>query len=88
MIKRPLAFVIPLLLAGCSMAPDYQRPAAPIPTNYVVNTDAIAQDTGWKDVFTDSHLQALIDIALQNNRDQRVAVLNVETYRAQRNNFV
>jgi len=83
MIKRPLAFVIPLLLAGCSMAPDYQRPAAPIPTNYVVNTDEIAKDTGWKNVFTDTHLQSLIDIALKNNRDQRVAVLNVETYRAQ-----
>lgn len=83
MFKRPLAFIVPLLLAGCSLAPDYQRPATPIPTNYVINTDAVAKDTGWKDVFTDTHLQALIDLALENNRDQRIAVLNVETYRAQ-----
>ncbi|WP_024872330.1 efflux transporter outer membrane subunit [Tolumonas lignilytica] len=83
MIKRPLAFIVPLLLAGCSMAPDYQRPAAPIPANYVVNTNEIAKETGWKDVFTDPALQQLIDLALKNNRDQRIAVLNVEAYRAQ-----
>lgn len=83
MIKRPLAFIIPLFLAGCSLAPDYQRPAAPIPTAYVVNTAEIAKETGWKDVFADENLQKLIDIALKNNRDQRVAVLNVEAYRAQ-----
>lgn len=83
MFKRTLALMIPLLLAGCSMAPDYQRPAAPVPQAYEVNTTAIAKETGWKDVFADQHLQQLIEIALKNNRDQRVALLNVEYYRAQ-----
>lgn len=83
MFKRPLAFLIPLIITGCSMAPDYQRPASPVPTTYQVNTAEIAKNTGWKDVFADQHLQKLIDIALKNNRDQRIALLNVEYYRAQ-----
>ena len=84
MIKRPIALLVSLLLTGCSLAPDYQRPTAPIPVNYETKTSpAAVQATDWQQVFTDPALKKLIDTALQNNRDLRVAVLNVEAYQAQ-----
>jgi multidrug efflux system outer membrane protein len=42
-----------------------------------------AADIGWRDFFVDARLQRLIDIALKNNRDLRVALLNVQAAQAQ-----
>jgi multidrug efflux system outer membrane protein len=42
-----------------------------------------AVDLGWRDVLRDARLQRLVELALQNNRDLRVAILNIETTRAQ-----
>ena len=80
------------LLAGCSLIPSYQRPAAPIATSYpaygnaaapvTANADSAA-DLAWQDFFPDSHLKGLIERSLANNRDLRVAVLNIEQTRAQ-----
>lgn len=83
-------------LAGCTLAPKYERPAAPVdasyPTGAAYNAPAQAQaradglatsDIGWRDFFTDPLLQDLIAISLSSNRDLRVAALNVETARAQ-----
>ncbi|MFB0975619.1 MAG: efflux transporter outer membrane subunit [Tolumonas sp.] len=83
MIKRPIAFLVSLLLTGCSLAPDYQRPEAPVPASYTttVGNNAV-KATEWQQVFTDPALQKLIDTALKNNRDLRVAALNVEAYQA------
>ena len=67
MIKRPIAFLVSLLLAGCSLAPDYQRPAAPIPAGYdtsSASTIAAVKATDWQQAFTDPALQKLIDTAL------------------------
>jgi hypothetical protein len=62
MIKRPIALLVSLLLAGCSLAPDYLRPAAPIPANYETKTTTAAlQATDWQQVFTDPALKTLID---------------------------
>ena len=68
------------------MAPDYQRPAAPVPTTYeqapAADAEAPAAATvGWRD-YTDPILQDLIDRALRNNRDLRTALLRVEEARA------
>ena len=83
---------IALALAGCTMAPKYSRPDAPIPTNwpegraYAANpatTNATpATDLNWQDYFIDPPLRQLIGLALTNNRDLRVAALNVERARA------
>src|SRR5260221_13713199 len=82
------------LLAGCTLAPKYQRPSAPLSQTwpsgpaYAGNqaggfiTNAAAE-IGWREFFQDARLQKLIDLALSNNRDLRVAVLNVERSRAQ-----
>jgi multidrug efflux system outer membrane protein len=77
------------LLAGCSFIPTYERPAAPVPQAYalagadVPATARAAADIDWKEYFSDPRLQRLIGVALGNNRDLRVAMLNVEQARAQ-----
>lgn len=76
------------VLAGCSMIPTYERPAAPVAATFPLaqgtQTGGVAAaDLAWKDYFADPRLQQLISMALENNRDLRVAVLNIEQARAQ-----
>ncbi len=76
------------LAAGCSLAPRYQRPAAPVaasfPSAAAPGAGATpAADLGWRDVLPDARLQALVELALTQNRDLRVAALNAEAVRAQ-----
>ncbi len=76
------------LLAGCSFIPAYERPAAPIPSAYATapadtaGTPGAASVAPWQDYFADPQLRQLIEAALANNRDLRVAVLNIEQARA------
>ncbi len=75
-----------LLTAGCTMMPQYERPAAPVAGSYVAATGTNAPSAaslGWSEVFTDERLRKLVELALTNNLDLRVAVLNVEQSRAQ-----
>ena len=85
---------ITLFLSGCSLAPEYTRPEAPIPADWsrtaVDRKPAASNGTPvsavpqlkWQEFFTDERLQKIIDIALKNNRDLRLAALNVERARA------
>ena len=79
------------LLAACTMEPAYHRPTAPVPDSYPAQanatpsaaTDATAlPPLDWKDFFKDPVLQRLIDIALANNRDLRIAAANMAEARA------
>lgn len=72
------------LFAGCSLAPDYERPATPIAGAYPLGGDTATSDSApdWRDFFGDPRLQRIIELALANNRDLRVAGLNVERVRA------
>ncbi|MEA3193764.1 MAG: outer membrane protein multidrug efflux system [Betaproteobacteria bacterium] len=89
---RRLVWIV-LLLAGCStMAPTYERPAAPVtqdfPTGAAYKGDGNpgsppAAEIGWRDFLVDPRLQRLVEIALANNRDLRVAALNVQQVQAQ-----
>ncbi len=75
-----------LLLAGCAnLAPIYERPASPVPAAYPGATpdSTAAAQADWQEFFSDARLRELIDLALKNNRDLRVAVLNIEQARAQ-----
>nr|WP_298625618.1 efflux transporter outer membrane subunit [uncultured Zoogloea sp.] len=74
-----------LLLAGCALTPPLERPAPPIAAVYADGTDTAgnAADLGWRQMFGDPRLQALIATALDNNRDLRIAVLNMDAVRAQ-----
>ncbi len=92
------ALAAALLLAGattgCSMAPAYQRPAAPVADAFPAVPPAAgaaggaaaqagpsAVDTGWRAFFPDGSLQQLIATALENNRDLRIAALRIEEAR-------
>jgi outer membrane protein, multidrug efflux system len=80
-----------LWLAGCSFIPTFSRPAAPVAESFPTAA-ASAETTGsaarsaadieWQTFFQDARLKRLIELALQNNRDMRVAVLNIEKSRA------
>ena len=76
-----------LALAGCTLVPHYERPAAPVAARFpgTLTTQAApsAADRSWRDIFPDARLQRLIEIALTNNLDLRTAILNVEQSRAQ-----
>lgn len=97
MRTRFLSVALAALLAGCNLAPDYERPGAPVPGSwpggpaYAPNTimrDAAGREIpvdaiGWREFMRDPALQRLVDIALVNNRNLRVAALNVEAAQAQ-----
>jgi multidrug efflux system outer membrane protein len=91
-LHRPAActtLAAALLLAGCaSLAPPHERPAAPVARQFPLTpageTGAPATERPWREFFgTDERLRRLIELALANNRDLRVAVLNIEAARAQ-----
>jgi multidrug efflux system outer membrane protein len=72
-------------LTGCSVGPDYKHPAVPTPPawrNLSDGTGSLA-DLGWWELFRDPVLQGLIETALEENKDLRVAVARVAEARAQ-----
>src|SRR5690554_3132800 len=89
-MKAPvLSLFAALVLSGCaSLAPDHERPVAPVPDEWgelTASDDAVtpADEINWQSFFTEPKLVAVIDQALDNNRDLRVAMLNVERTREQ-----
>lgn len=93
MRKQPFiaALMLTTLLGGCNMIPEYLRPASPVagawPSGAAYQAPAelaakSAVETGWQEFFRSQNLQRLIGAALENNRDLRVAALNVEAARA------
>ena len=93
--RRLVSFAAVLMLAGCSLAPTYQRPELPVPAALPQATgasgaapaqpEAPATDVAtvpWREYFPDPRLQSLICEALANNRDLRVAILTIDAQRA------
>ncbi|WP_420991597.1 efflux transporter outer membrane subunit [Cupriavidus sp. 30B13] len=100
MRRHALMTAAAILAAGCTLAPKYERPAAPVapafPTGGIYDQQpgpgqdgsgsaagAPAPEIGWRDFFADARLQRILALALKNNRDLRVSVLNMEAARAQ-----
>jgi len=83
-----LASGIILLMGGCTMIPHYSRPEAPVPADWpegsaypdttLLQEAPTAMDLEWQEFYTDPKLRTIIEIALDNNRDLRLAALNVE----------
>lgn len=76
------------LASGCTMIPSYERPAAPVAASFPNAVPAAAEAApadaiAWRDYFADNRLREVIALALANNRDLRVAALNIEKARAQ-----
>jgi multidrug efflux system outer membrane protein len=94
MIRKLYSFfaITAVLLAGCTMIPKYTRPDAPVPAAWpsgpayketpAMQRAPAAADLQWREFFAEARLQAIIATSLQNNRDLRVAALNVERARA------
>ncbi len=93
-MRRKIVLIIGLAvcLGGCTMIPKYTRPDAPVPAAWpsgpaYKETPAtpgapVAADLQWRQFFAGEQLQAIIATALKNNRDLRLAALNVERARA------
>jgi multidrug efflux system outer membrane protein len=94
-MQRYLLFLligIALGMGGCTLTPKYTRPSAPVPSDWPKGTAyqetktaagvPTALDLKWQEFFTDEKLQKTIAAALKNNRDLRLAALNVERARA------
>ncbi|MBW1801903.1 MAG: efflux transporter outer membrane subunit [Deltaproteobacteria bacterium] len=83
---------IVISMSSCTLAPEYTRPEAPVPADWpsgeayhetkTTPGARTAPDLGWQKFFTDGKLQAVIEAALNNNRDLRLAALNVKRARA------
>lgn len=84
-----LSLVVGTTLAGCSLAPRYIEPALPVPPSWPVGDAYLRQSEAtlpaitYRDVFQDPRLQSIIEQALTNNRDLRIAAANIEAARAQ-----
>ncbi|MCK9429882.1 MAG: efflux transporter outer membrane subunit [Candidatus Omnitrophica bacterium] len=93
-MKRILVLILGIIicLSGCTMIPKYNRPPAPIPGNWPSGAAySQAQSTAkaldvtqlkWREFFTDLKLQQIIEIAINNNRNLKLAVFNVDRARA------
>ena len=93
-MKKQMILILGVLLfmGGCSMNPKYTQPPAPVPAEWpqgeaykvmqAASTAPVVQELSWKAFFTDPKLQQIIGTALTNNRDLRIAALNVERARA------
>ena len=88
-MSKGILICLCLTLAGCTLIPAYHRPASPVPPRYLnMSPSAMVEkaktsDIGWQGFFKDPRLRKLIELALKNNRDYKVALLNVEQLRAQ-----
>jgi multidrug efflux system outer membrane protein len=75
------------LLVGCNLAPPYERPTPAIPSSwpagdaYLRRSEATLPDLSYRDIFVDRRLQALIERALANNQDLKLALANVALVR-------
>ena len=80
-----LSFACFLLLAGCAVGPNYQRPKVNVPAEFRGAEGAAQQasiaDLPWWSVFQDEQLKSLVQTALANNYDLAIAVSRIEQSR-------
>lgn len=83
-LTRPVALGLALLAAGCMVGPDYQRPEVEMPEAYFGDTadGKSVAELQWWELFRDPQLQELVRVALEENRDLRVAIARVDEARA------
>jgi multidrug efflux system outer membrane protein len=93
-MKRTIFLIIlaALCVAACTLAPTYKRPEAPVPAQWPAGPSAkgagetatgkSVADIGWREFYSDERLRKVIELALDNNRDLRVAASNIERARA------
>ena len=89
MLNKSLSVVVlAFLLAGCSMIPKYQQPEMPVANNwpagdsYLENEAGVPSEVNWETYVQSKPLKQLIGRVLENNRDLKVAALNIEQAQA------
>ncbi len=85
-MRKPhlLFLTVPVLIGSCNMVPPLDRIESPVSENYPGGGGGgVSPDIAWNKFIVDPRLKRLVSIALENNRDLRVAALNVEQTRAQ-----
>ena len=91
MMHKLIPFIgISIFLCGCPPKQPYVQPGLPVPSSWPGYTNAgagaqagpLAPDVKWQEFFTDQRLQRVIELALANNRDLRVATLSIEQFQA------
>lgn len=84
---RLALLALAVALAGCSLAPNYQRPETPVPTSWnapaPASASASAEALNWQAFIVDPELRRVVDAALGNNRNLRQALFDIEAARAQ-----
>ncbi len=91
-MNKYLCFILLVMIStGCTLAPQYRRPPSPVPDQWAISgstapaqadVDGIQiQNMAWREFYIDESLKQLIETALANNRDLRLAALNVERAR-------
>ena len=83
-VSRYWAPCLMILLGGCALGPDYERPEIDIPASYIqpVEQGESFANMPWWDVLQDPQLQTLIRIALKENKDLGIAAARIEEFRA------
>ena len=89
MIRKAITLVSLAALSACSFAPKYIQPALPVPSGwpagdaYLRQNEAALPSISYRDIFRDPRLQKIVEQALANNRDLRIAAANIAIARAQ-----
>ncbi|WP_440465948.1 efflux transporter outer membrane subunit [Pseudomonas sp. YH-1] len=84
--KPAITLLLALTLGGCSMAPTYERPEAPVAQSWsgpAAQPGTAASHLDWQTFIVDSELRELVNVALDNNRSLRQTLLDIEQARAQ-----
>jgi multidrug efflux system outer membrane protein len=87
MMRAPAILCSLLLLGGCVQGPDYVKPAVEVPPAYRFSSAPMQPEMGtaqrsWWSAYSDPYLNALVDEALANNRDLRIATGRVDEFTA------
>lgn len=84
-LRKPALMLLTLALSGCSLAPSYERPQAPVAQSWsaATQTGTAAASLEWQRFIVDPDLRQLVSIALDNNRSLRQTLLDIEQARAQ-----
>jgi multidrug efflux system outer membrane protein len=89
MTRKLILVSLMLATTACSMDPKLVQPDLPVPPSwptgdaYLRQSEATLPQVSYRDIFRDHRLQSLIDQALANNRDLRIAAANIAAARAQ-----
>ncbi len=76
--------VAALIISGCTLGPDYERPELDVPAAYIQPAEEGESFANmmWWDLFEDPQLQTLIETALLENQDLGIAVARIDEFRA------